>query len=585
MTDIQAFIAQHALSGDGGVSPLGTRSVRSSPKSIAKRGSGGGGGSSSNRLALFARKGKARKGSAGAGKDRGPHKLGDSPIASSASDSELNSSSTAAGGWAPDLSLGDALHMRQLSYDPMAARQPNWSISSVDSLINGHSQSFDASSSTFTSSSHHHPLYHQEHHHHHHHHAQQDSIASLASLDGELDLPLGWTYSRTTRGQVYFINESDQSTSWLHPVTKVPHSSVSTQLVADGGGGVPMTDGVAGATTVTEFDHLPLPEGWEKAYTTSGTPYFIDHNRKTTCWTDPRSVIYGSESIEQQRAMLRLKQLKLASEELQLRQEVLRTQQERLEAEMQSSATPDAIRAAHAQAERDAQHIIALQTRQAEAQVQARITELRQDPGAVVATVGGNSGGGGLTTLDSVSVHHTASATADTAPAYVPPPPGNTDLMAAIDLMADQVAHATLGGNASGGDGSGGDGSSTVSGGGGGGVGAMGRIAAADPIAAEAAATSVSLSSNPSPSSIDLAAMAPSPSSSSSSAAGGGADAAPSPQGLTPSFDVVGDAGGYQIPPMATGGPDVAIDMFAASSAAGQEELTATVAQEFFSWC
>lgn len=32
----------------------------------------------------------------------------------------------------------------------------------------------------------------------------------------------------------------------------------------------------------------PLPNGWEKAYSDNGTPYFIDHNTRTTSWFDPR---------------------------------------------------------------------------------------------------------------------------------------------------------------------------------------------------------------------------------------------------------------------------------------------------------
>ncbi|KAI6205048.1 hypothetical protein M3Y94_00748100 [Aphelenchoides besseyi] len=33
----------------------------------------------------------------------------------------------------------------------------------------------------------------------------------------------------------------------------------------------------------------PLPDGWVKTYTDNGSVYFIDHNTKTTTWTDPRT--------------------------------------------------------------------------------------------------------------------------------------------------------------------------------------------------------------------------------------------------------------------------------------------------------
>lgn len=33
-----------------------------------------------------------------------------------------------------------------------------------------------------------------------------------------------------------------------------------------------------------------LPEGWEEGVTKDGRVYFVDHNTKTTTWTDPRSI-------------------------------------------------------------------------------------------------------------------------------------------------------------------------------------------------------------------------------------------------------------------------------------------------------
>jgi hypothetical protein len=37
-----------------------------------------------------------------------------------------------------------------------------------------------------------------------------------------------------------------------------------------------------------DYTSLPLPPGWEIQYTPDGKSYFIDHNTKTTTWTDPR---------------------------------------------------------------------------------------------------------------------------------------------------------------------------------------------------------------------------------------------------------------------------------------------------------
>ena len=46
------------------------------------------------------------------------------------------------------------------------------------------------------------------------------------------------------------------------------------------------------ASAATSLEHIvnqiPLPSGWQKAYTLSGELYFINHNTKTTSWDDPR---------------------------------------------------------------------------------------------------------------------------------------------------------------------------------------------------------------------------------------------------------------------------------------------------------
>lgn len=67
----------------------------------------------------------------------------------------------------------------------------------------------------------------------------------------------------TAQGQVYFYNTVTGGSTWHDP--RVPahlrHSSVA-----------------AG----------PLPPGWEMRHAPSGRPYFVDHNNRTTQFTDPR---------------------------------------------------------------------------------------------------------------------------------------------------------------------------------------------------------------------------------------------------------------------------------------------------------
>jgi hypothetical protein len=36
------------------------------------------------------------------------------------------------------------------------------------------------------------------------------------------------------------------------------------------------------------LEQIPLPAGWQKAFTGKGEAYFINHNTRTTCWEDPR---------------------------------------------------------------------------------------------------------------------------------------------------------------------------------------------------------------------------------------------------------------------------------------------------------
>jgi hypothetical protein len=39
---------------------------------------------------------------------------------------------------------------------------------------------------------------------------------------------------------------------------------------------------------------IPMPSGWQKAFTSTGETYFINHNSKSTCWEDPRLPLVSS---------------------------------------------------------------------------------------------------------------------------------------------------------------------------------------------------------------------------------------------------------------------------------------------------
>lgn len=71
------------------------------------------------------------------------------------------------------------------------------------------------------------------------------------------------TEIRTTeQGQVYFINTGTGQVSWHDP--RVPKEAPRN------------------------VDLGPLPSGWEMRVTSSGKRYFVDHNNRTTQFTDPR---------------------------------------------------------------------------------------------------------------------------------------------------------------------------------------------------------------------------------------------------------------------------------------------------------
>ncbi|KAJ1979372.1 hypothetical protein H4R34_002850 [Dimargaris verticillata] len=42
----------------------------------------------------------------------------------------------------------------------------------------------------------------------------------------------------------------------------------------------------------------PLPSGWEQRFTAEGRPYFVDHNTRTTSWTDPRLQMTEGDDID-----------------------------------------------------------------------------------------------------------------------------------------------------------------------------------------------------------------------------------------------------------------------------------------------
>ncbi|XP_031238453.1 pleckstrin homology domain-containing family A member 6 isoform X8 [Mastomys coucha] len=77
-----------------------------------------------------------------------------------------------------------------------------------------------------------------------------------------LDLPGRWTYGVDRGGRIFFINDEEKSTSWVHPGTDSPIQSGHS----------------AGPG---------LPKGWEMDSTPEGAVYFINHNGRRNTFRHP----------------------------------------------------------------------------------------------------------------------------------------------------------------------------------------------------------------------------------------------------------------------------------------------------------
>ena len=100
------------------------------------------------------------------------------------------------------------------------------------------------------------------------------------NLKNTSDLPVGYEMKITDQGQIYFLHVSTGVSSWHDP--RIP-KDVNLQTVnADNGQSLNDTLGA-------------LPTGWERRETSSGRPYFLDHNSRTTQFTDPR--LYNNANL------------------------------------------------------------------------------------------------------------------------------------------------------------------------------------------------------------------------------------------------------------------------------------------------
>ncbi len=162
-----------------------------------------------------------------------------------------------------------------------------------------------------------------------------------------LVLPSGWEERQDANGRTFYVNHQDRSTQWEHPALAGPRGRGS-RLSASSSSGSRSIDGAAalgfsaatsageqfnrrhhisqddngeqeadssvaadtdevvaqlgrqsmGASAESAADGAgapadptvsPLPAGWTMKKAPNGRVFFIDHARKTTSWTDPRT--------------------------------------------------------------------------------------------------------------------------------------------------------------------------------------------------------------------------------------------------------------------------------------------------------
>lgn len=106
-----------------------------------------------------------------------------------------------------------------------------------------------------------------------------DASERNRNLKNTSDLPVGYEMKITEQGQIYFLHVSTGVSSWHDP--RIPKDLNMLAVSSNNG---------------SENDILgPLPTGWERRETSSGRPYFLDHNSRTTQFTDPR--LYNNANL------------------------------------------------------------------------------------------------------------------------------------------------------------------------------------------------------------------------------------------------------------------------------------------------
>uniref|UniRef100_A0A4W6CWB6 E3 ubiquitin-protein ligase n=1 Tax=Lates calcarifer TaxID=8187 RepID=A0A4W6CWB6_LATCA len=135
-----------------------------------------------------------------------------------------------------------------------------------------------------------------------------DHVEKRTTWERPEPLPPGWERRVDQMGRVYFVDHITRTTTWQRPTMETVRNYEQWQHQRSQLQGAMQQFNqrfIFGETLNALYLYMtyiclllnekPLPEGWEMRFTVDGIPYFVDHNRRTTTYIDPRT---GKSSLE-----------------------------------------------------------------------------------------------------------------------------------------------------------------------------------------------------------------------------------------------------------------------------------------------
>lgn len=110
-------------------------------------------------------------------------------------------------------------------------------------------------------------------------------IIGSETQPGHGPLPSGWEIRYANNDRPYYVDHNTRNTTWVDP-----RRTQAVQFVTP-------NNSSSGKLVVSQLG--PLPSGWEMRLTLTGKVYYVDHNTKTTTWSDPRLIDAADAAIPQ----------------------------------------------------------------------------------------------------------------------------------------------------------------------------------------------------------------------------------------------------------------------------------------------